>query len=163
MLEAGHHPDTLEQPPPSAGQATALHWAAWEGQTAAARVLIEANAGLDFANANGWTALHLAMRHADPAFVQALLAAGADPDAVGKGGTTALHWAVRRRDGSAAALVTCLIDHDADPGIADAKGRTPLDVARHNPQLLGSPVLNRLATSPEPPPSELDGNPSLGF
>lgn len=108
---------------------TALHFAAFFGQTEAARLLVNHGADVD-AHGRGWmtgTALNSAATagHIDAARV--LLAAGADPDARQSGGWTPLHAAVRR---GGADLATMLLVAGADPAAVNDEGRSVLDLAR---------------------------------
>ena len=123
---------------------TALMWAAAERHPAVVKTLIEAKADLRARTRNGFTVLHFAAREGDEGIVKLLLAAGMDvnvrtqpaapakPEATpaarsGKGnsqttGFTPLLIATVR---SKVALALFLLEHGADPNIADA-GFTPL-------------------------------------
>ena len=56
--------------------------------------------------------------------VRAELDQGADPSVIGDEGVSALHWAVERD--ARGEIIELLLDHGADPGLADGGGDTPL-------------------------------------
>ena len=133
---------------PSQNQ-TALMWAAAEHHPNVVKTLIDAHADLKAHSKQGFTALHFAAREGDQECVQLLLAAGVDvnilthpdengtppaPTRVGAGRTSA----VRKTPGTngytpllvatvrgQVPLALFLLDHGADPNIAEA-GYTPL-------------------------------------
>ena len=101
---------------------TPLHLAAFFGQTAAVRFLLERGAQVDASGA-GWmtgTALHSAAsgRHAD--VIALLLGAGADPNARQSGGWTPLHAATANGDEPSVRL---LLDAGADPAATNDDGQ----------------------------------------
>ena len=100
--------------------------AAQLGDTSAVIALIEQDAAVDAAAADGTTALHWATYHDDAEAVSALLAAGADVNAANDLGTTAL-WAACQN--GHAAMVQRLLAAGADVDRALLKGETPLMVA----------------------------------
>jgi ankyrin repeat protein len=118
---------------------TALMWAIAEGHAEAVRLLIENGADVRAATRHGFTALHFAAREGDVEIARMLLAAGVDVDvqsvsdpmlkgrgpafdAMRSAGSTPLLVAVTRGQVKLALL---LLEHGADPNIADA-GFTPL-------------------------------------
>ena len=95
------------------GGNTALMFAARDGDLASARVLVDAGADVDDANAWGVSAVTMAAHAGYRELVAFLLERGADPNA-DEAGFAALHEAVMRRDGE---IVAILLDHGADPNI----------------------------------------------
>ncbi len=93
------------------GGNTALLFAARAGALACARVLIDAGANVDDANAWGVSATTLAAHAGFNDLVELLLEGGADPNAA-EAGFAAIHPAVMRHD---EALVATLLNHGADP------------------------------------------------
>ena len=104
---------------------TALHWAARNGHTEMATVLLRAKANVKAVTRLGaLTPLLLAAEAGSAEVVQALLAAGADARAVAATGVTALHYAAL--SGSAPA-VSALLDRGSDPNAREPEwGQTPL-------------------------------------
>ena len=95
------------------GGNTALLFAARAGDLASARLLVDAGADVNDANAWGVSAVTMAAHSGYRKLVAFLLERGADPDADGAG-FAALHEAVMRRDVELAAI---LLDQGADPNI----------------------------------------------
>ena len=95
------------------GGNTALLFAARAGDLASARLLVDAGADVNDANAWGVSAVTMAAHSGYRKLVAFLLERGADPDA-DEAGFAALHEAVMRRDAELAAV---LLDHGADPNI----------------------------------------------
>jgi ankyrin repeat protein len=108
---------------------TALHFAAFFGQGAAARVLVTHAADVD-APGTGWmtgTPLHSAASARHSEVVGSLLEAGADPNARQSGGWTPLHAAARNGD---IASVTLLLASGADVTAVNDEGMSALEMAR---------------------------------
>lgn len=104
--------------------ATALHWAAYHGDSDLARLLLAAGAEPSAANRNGSTPMWLAASRGDASVLAALLENGAEPDEALPLGRTPLMLAAR--SGSVEA-VRVLLEHGADPNAReDARGTTPL-------------------------------------
>ena len=95
------------------GGDTALMFAARAGDLASAKLLVEAGANLNDADAWGVSATVLAAHSGFREFVEFLLAKGADPNAA-VAGFTALHISIMRRDEK---MVSALLTHGADPNI----------------------------------------------
>jgi ankyrin repeat protein len=74
---------------------TALHYAAFQGQTTVVKYLLENKAEVDARAPNGVTPLMAAVRNGHVDVAKLLLARGADPNAKNDGGATALQWAVK--------------------------------------------------------------------
>ncbi len=89
---------------------TALMWAVYENDAAAAAALIEAGADVDASNKYGSNAMQLAAEVADIEMLVLLLNAGADVDAPNPAGQTALMLAARTGVVAAAKL---LVEHGA--------------------------------------------------
>ena len=107
---------------------TALHRAAYIGDSAMVAFLLQRRADADATTRSGQTALHIAVLVDRPAVVELLLAAGANPNCATDRGLTPLHFAVMLdRRGLAAQL----LDSGADSALADLYGRTPPDWAAH--------------------------------
>jgi ankyrin repeat protein len=112
----------------SADGFTPLHLAAFFGQPAAARMLLDAGAEVD-ARGTGWmtgTPLHSAASASHDDVAVLLLRAGADPNARQEGGWTPLHAAAANGDVS---LIEALLSAGADPAVPNDDGRTPMDLA----------------------------------
>lgn len=102
---------------------TALHWAAYHDETAAATLLLASGANAKVENRYGVTPLSLACKNGDEELVRALLAAGADPNATLRGGETALMTAART---GRVGPVRALLDAGAMVDATDRKGQTAL-------------------------------------
>ena len=86
--------------------ATALHWAAFHDEPAAAKLLLEAGAKAGAENRYGVTPLALACTNGHTELVKTLLTAGADANSAQKSGETALMTAARTgRVGPVKALI----------------------------------------------------------
>jgi ankyrin repeat protein len=92
------------------GGNTALTFAARVGDLTSARMLINAGANVNDADARGISVLVLAAHSGFEDLVEFVLQQGADPNAA-EGGFSALHMAIMRRDEGVARF---LLDHDAD-------------------------------------------------
>jgi uncharacterized protein len=107
---------------------TALHFAAFFGQSEALSTLLEGGAEVD-ALGRGWmtgTALHSAASRARSDAVRILLDAGANPNARQSAGWTPLHSAAHNGD---SASVELLLTAGADPTVTNDEGRSVLDLA----------------------------------
>lgn len=116
---------------------TVLHWPAHNGHTEVVRFLVDSGALIeaDEIGLYGGKPLHWAAEHA-PACVALLLERGADP--VSRNlmpgefeGFTPLHMTASQRN-ECIECAELLLAAGADPGLKDAAGRTPLDVAREH-------------------------------
>ncbi|WP_242342155.1 ankyrin repeat domain-containing protein [Anaeromyxobacter terrae] len=116
---------------------TPLMMAAFRGDVAAARTLLERGVDVDERNPSGWTALMFAAglppqwpRHAhfpgSPAVARLLIAHGASVDAQTATGRTALMMAVASERSE---FVELLLDAGADANAADGRGETALVMA----------------------------------
>jgi ankyrin repeat protein len=113
----------------SADGFTPLHFAAFFGRGAAARVLLDAGADPDAVAANAMkvTPLHSAIAARHGAIAVELIARGASPNVRQEQGWTPLHSAARNGD---AEIVEALLRAGADPSAANAAGVTPAALAR---------------------------------
>ncbi len=98
----------------------ALHWAAENGLTDIARLLLDQGADVNAPDNFSNTPLHLAVRH--PALVELLLARGAQVGARNAFGNTPLHLAVGDRR-----VVELLLAAGADARARNLFDKTPLD------------------------------------
>ncbi len=107
---------------------TALHLAAFFGQDAAAKVLLEhgADANATAENDSRVRPLHSAAAGHHLAVAGALIAAGADVDARQEGGYTALHAAAQHGD---RALIDLLTASGADLAMRTDEGKTAAELA----------------------------------
>jgi ankyrin repeat protein len=115
----------------------------WDPQNQADLIglLVQHGAKLQQVDRGGASALHRAVRARSPAAVRQLLRAGARVDAkLNKGGSTPLHLAVQSTGASGTAgalseqleIIEMLLQHGADPGAKDGRGRSALDWAQNN-------------------------------
>jgi uncharacterized protein len=95
------------------GGDTALMFAARAGDLNSARILVEAGANVNDADAEGISAMVLAAHSGFADLVEFLLDKGADANS-SAAGFTALHEAIMRRDER---IVTALLAHGADPNV----------------------------------------------
>jgi ankyrin repeat protein len=100
---------------------TPLHWAAHNGQTTIARMLISNGTDADTLDTWGRTPLHVGIWNREVA--ELLIESGADVDAVDRFGNTPLHLAVRYRD-----VVELLLSHGAQVDVKNFFGATPLEL-----------------------------------
>ena len=107
---------------------TALHYTAFFGKAEAARVLIEAGAGVNTYSQNSFHVqpLHSAAAGRHHEVCRVLLAAGADVNAKQQAGYTPLHEAAQHGDDE---LVELFISAGADPSARLDDGRTPAEAA----------------------------------
>jgi RNA polymerase sigma factor (sigma-70 family) len=106
---------------------TALHRAAYMGDSTMVALLLRRRADADARTRSGQTPLHIAVLVDRPAVLEQLLAAGADPNCATDLGLTPLHFAAMLDRRAPAAQ---LLAAGADSTLADGHGRTPLDWAR---------------------------------
>jgi ankyrin repeat protein len=113
--------------------------AAAAGDTSQVQARLAENPDLARALApDGFSALHLAAFFAHPETLAALLAGGAPPNIVARNPmqVTPLHSAVACGDAERAqAMAALLLDHGADPNIAQQDGFTPLTAAAQDGNL----------------------------
>jgi ankyrin repeat protein len=108
---------------PQVGGMTALHWAVYHDDLAAATLLVKSGANAKAANRYGVTPLSLACTNGNTEIVELLLKAGADPNTALRGGETALMTAARTgRPGP----VKALLARGAGVNDKDRKGQTAL-------------------------------------
>jgi ankyrin repeat protein len=103
---------------------TALEFAAALPDSAALELMLGHGAIPDFRSSRGSTALHAAC---SVNAARLLLAAGTAIDAVDHDGMTPLHHAVLRGHGE---VIAFLMERQANPHVANARGDTPEDLAR---------------------------------
>ena len=119
------------------GGDTALMFAARVGDLESAKLLVEAGANVNDADAWGTSATTLAAHSGFSSLVEFLLSKGADPNKA-ESGFTALHEAIMRRDERSA---TALLEHGADAN-ATLKTWTPTRRSSHDfnfaPELVGA-------------------------
>lgn len=108
---------------------TALHFACFFQQPAAARLLLEAGAAVDAVAANPMKVmpLHSAASARNLEVARLLLERGAPVNARQHGGWVPIHSAAQNGD---RAMVELLLLHKADPRLANDEGKTPAAVAR---------------------------------
>jgi len=112
----------------SSDNGTALHFASFFGQPAAARLLIERGSDVHAVSPSFGNVMPLHSAAAAPSveIVRLLLDAGADPSARQSGGFTPLQAAAQHGD---AEMARALLEHGADPAAASDDGRTALSIA----------------------------------
>ena len=108
---------------------TALHFACFFGQGEAARLLIEAGAAVDAVSTNPMhlMPLHSAASARNLEAARLLLEHGAPVNARQEGGWAAIHAGAANGD---RLMVDLLLQHHADPKLANDAGKTPAMVAR---------------------------------
>eukprot|EP01112_Ceratiomyxa_fruticulosa_P014571 TRINITY_DN4189_c0_g3_i1.p1 TRINITY_DN4189_c0_g3~~TRINITY_DN4189_c0_g3_i1.p1 ORF type:complete len:481 (-),score=105.34 TRINITY_DN4189_c0_g3_i1:104-1546(-) len=115
-----------------AGRRTALHYAAWDGHIRALEFLLEKGANIDLVERSGRTPIAMATAGKKKDAVKFLAKNKANlniSDTHQK--LTPLHVACK--EGSAD-IVKVLLKYNADPSLKNAKGLTPMEVARENSQ-----------------------------
>jgi RNA polymerase sigma factor (sigma-70 family) len=112
---------------PLVSQFTALHRAAFNGDTALAALLLDRRADAEARTRMDQTPLHVAISVDQSPVVALLLGAGANPNSRAAHGLTPLHFAVIR---DRRAIARLLLQAGADPALRDVHGRSPLDWAR---------------------------------
>ena len=105
---------------------TDLMQAARDGESRAAKAVLNRGANVNAKDSYGWTALIYASAKGDADIVKALLDKGADANAKSKDGYTGLHAAAQYGHKS---VVKTLLEKGADINAEDDKGSTPLSVA----------------------------------
>ncbi len=106
---------------------SALHYAAWSGDLAEVRQLIEAGTDPNLLDSTDETALFGAVAGARIEVVTYLLAVGARHDLYeSTAGFTPLHWAASH---GGVETMRLLIEAGADPTAEDHSGRLPVDLA----------------------------------
>ena len=107
---------------------TALHWAAYRGDSTLALLLLRSRANVGATTRIGsYTPLHIASQNASAGVVRALLRANANAKAVTGEGTTALHLAAMGGD---TVIVAALLAAGCDVNAAEPNwGQTPLMLA----------------------------------
>jgi len=106
-----------------------LHYAASEKAADTAQQLVTAGADPNATDDEGWTPLHFAAQSNSAELIRLLLQAGAVIDPRDSFGNTPLFKAVfnSRGDGNVIALLRA---HGADPHASNARGISPLKLAR---------------------------------
>jgi ankyrin repeat protein len=129
-----------------------LHGAAWCGDLAEVKRLIEGGADVNWRDSIGETALFGAAAWGHVEVVRYLLDAGADFNISEQSiGYTPLHWAASHGN---LETLRVLVDAGADPTAADHQGRLPVDVAHTYGKgehvsylkLIGPPIASRRRT-----------------
>ena len=107
---------------------TALHWAAYRGDSTLALLLLQSRANVSATTRIGsYTPLHIASQNASAGVVRALLNAKANAKAVTGEGTTALHLAAMGGDTT---IVSALLAAGSDVNAVEPNlGQTPLMLA----------------------------------
>lgn len=117
----------------SDGGRTALHEAAFQGNTSEVRRLLGKGADLLRRDSRGWTVLHEAASGGHEKVVQLLLEKGASPLARDNNQRTALHEAASK---GWDAVIQTLLGNGANHSSQDSKGRTPLHLAAYGGHVL---------------------------
>lgn len=121
---------------------TALHFACFFGQPAAARLLIESGAAVDAVAANPMQVmpLHSATSARNLEAARALLEHGAPVNARQQAGWAPIHSAAQNGDGP---MLELLLKHHADPTLANDDGKTAAMVAREKGHAQVATLLER--------------------
>ena len=107
---------------------TPLHEASVEGRLSDVVALLSQNADVAAADEAGFTALHLACQQGNHEIAEALLRAGAQVDVKDSWGNTPLWRATFAFQGDTR-LIRLLLDHGANPDLANNSGRSPRQMA----------------------------------
>ncbi len=105
---------------------TALHYAASEGHTDIAEVLLQAGCNPQIQNEDGWTALHYAAYKGHGSIAEAVLKAGCNADIQEKVGWTALHYAASEGHGD---IAEALLKAGCNSDIQTKGGNLALELA----------------------------------
>jgi len=121
LLEHGANPDASTR-----WGWTALHHAAWSGQTALAQLLLEHGANRNAKGHDGCSPLHLAAGAGNAQVVSVLLERKVDLEDLDRNGRTALHWAA---DGNHADVIALLLARKLPANTRDYYGWSALSYA----------------------------------
>lgn len=136
---------------------SAVHYAAWSGDLAEVKQLIEAGTDSNLLDSTGETALFGAVAAARIEVVAYLLSVGARHDLhESTTGLTPLHWAASH---GGIETIRLLIEAGADPDAEDHHGRLPVDLAhRHGKgehvaylKTVGPPIASKRSASKQRP------------
>jgi ankyrin repeat protein len=105
---------------------TVLHWAAWRGNEAMVRLLVDLGADINAKDNDRKTVLHSAVRGGNKVVVRLLVDRGADVKAKDNYRKTVLHWAA---EGGYETVVRLLVERGADVKAKDNNGTTALYLA----------------------------------
>ncbi len=108
----------------AAGAEINLHLAAYLGDVATTKRLIEAGADVNLRDDLDYTALHYAARQGQAEVAELLIANGADVHAIDKYGYAPLHLAINHVE-----VTKVLLDHSANLNAGDWSGETALEKA----------------------------------
>ena len=125
---------------------TPLHYAVAARDRERVFLLLKYKADVNLANRQGTTPLHLTM---DSEVAARFLEVGADPNQPDSLANTPLHSAVKRRLKD---IVRIMIEKKADTSLANAGGKTPLNLAKDRE--MKNILLGRGPPPPPPPSSE---------
>ena len=113
------------------GQITALYIAAYNNDTQLASLLLNANADVNFFDADSMTPMHFACFHGNDEMVKRFLKAGANPNLCSNDGLSALHIAIQNTNN--ASTIEALLKEGANPNAQTKSRRTaPLHLACDN-------------------------------
>jgi ankyrin len=110
---------------------TPLMAAAWSGDAASVKVLLDQGMDVNVRAADGKTALMAAVVSGDAQTVKLLLENGADAKVAENEGLTALTMVMMYREKQEADIVELLLAQKANPNCRDLYGMTPLHMAVH--------------------------------
>lgn len=108
---------------------TALHYAAADGLTQMANLLLRHGARAGAKDLHEITPLHFAVKAYAPAVARALLAHNAAIDSPDHEGNTPLHYAVAESFGRTE-MIRTLLQIGADPHLRNRCGQSPIDLSR---------------------------------